>query len=688
MRRSCAIARQASSCILVLGLAAVPAAFGAAAPVITRAELAAFFRQDEVANVALSPDGEHLSFTNRGSSPPRLTIVDLQKPQQPRITLPTAASPYVAWTGASTLVYSTATELRAVDADGRGDRKIVDGSDLALWDRGREIRRAPRVVGTVPGKPGTVLVMAGAPKLNFSEGDPGARNVYYLVNTATGTFKQTDSIPAGKSLANQDGRIEIYETPAFTQYNQPPPPYYGISGQTIEYIDPNGVMHNLDRFLDDTGEFRFKHDRDDYFTERSVPLAFGTNSDRLYIASNAGRDRYGIYEIDLATKLRTDFAVEDDLYDLAGPGDSLDESHLVFDRHGILVGVQTPNPAKPVRWLDRGLAALHAKAQAQFVGQSVRFVDWSDSRTRIVLLVTGPAEPGRYVLFDTPKNEFREAFRRAPPPPAAWVGQTTAFSFEPAPGRRLTGVVTLPRLPAMTPAPVVVYCRDFPAEPLQSLYDADAQALSAMGFAVVEVNHRGMLGFGAAHRDAIRNGVDTVPLEDIRAAVDWVGTQFPVSRTLVGMVGQGIAGFVALRALELYPDYFRCAVAINAPANLASWTRSSEVVADYDLAHRRAYFATIPGLEKLTAVPEAAQIVKPVMILQDSGKAGLLQGRAGALRDALKRAGAEVDYKALSANFERGVPETRAAVFDSIGGFLRTSFYDYSVKVGAPRPVK
>ena len=46
---------------------------------------------------------------------------------------------------------------------------------------------------------------------------------------------------------------------------------------------------------------------------------------------------------------------------------------------------------------------------------------------------------------------------------------------------------------------------------------------------------------------------------------------FPMAAAL----GNGFGGYLALRAVQLDPEVFRCAVAINTPADLAAWSAAT-----------------------------------------------------------------------------------------------------------------
>jgi pimeloyl-ACP methyl ester carboxylesterase len=97
-----------------------------------------------------------------------------------------------------------------------------------------------------------------------------------------------------------------------------------------------------------------------------------------------------------------------------------------------------------------------------------------------------------------------------------------------------------------------------------------------MGFVVLQVNYRGSAGFGTRFREGLREKIDEIPVADIRAAIAWVEARQNVDRKRVALLGQGFGGYLALRAMQLYPDDFRCAVAINAPTDLELWSQKPE----------------------------------------------------------------------------------------------------------------
>jgi dipeptidyl aminopeptidase/acylaminoacyl peptidase len=224
-----------------------------------------------------------------------------------------------------------------------------------------------------------------------------------------------------------------------------------------------------------------------------------------------------------------------------------------------------------------------------------------------------------------------------------------------------------------------------------------------MGFAVASVNYRGSAGLGARHRDAVKEGFDRVPIEDLRATVAWVSAHHAVNPKRVALFGEGFGGFIAVRATQLYPDEFRCAVMINAPSEPTAWiyepvmveargrptdgTKPKTSVADFDHDVREEFFerSRLAGLDLTDHVVKGAA---PVMIIQDLSQRALWESQGTRLRDVLKKTGAEVEYLATSAAFTQGEPNTRTRVFTQIAGFLNDHIYDYRVDLGTEREVK
>src|SRR5690606_12810010 len=260
-------------------------------------------------------------------------------------------------------------------------------------------------------------------------------------------------------------------------------------------------------------------------------------------------------------------------------------------------------------------------------------------------------QPGRYFIYQPERPDgFTEIIRRASWLPATAAHSTTPFAFETSAGVRLSGWLTLPRHQPLSSAPLVVYCHNLPGGRPEPWLNTEVHALARMGFAVARIHYRGTAGLGRKHQEAIKAGIDTVPIADIRAAAAWLAANKNINPRRVALLGQGFGGYLAARALQLHPEEFRCAIAINAPPDLARWMqdRGNASAPPPALVERQAFFDhphTPLSAISLTREPELFR--RPVFLLQDVERRDLGEAHGRRLLEALRKRRIEAQYLAL-----------------------------------------
>jgi pimeloyl-ACP methyl ester carboxylesterase len=194
----------------------------------------------------------------------------------------------------------------------------------------------------------------------------------------------------------------------------------------------------------------------------------------------------------------------------------------------------------------------------------------------------------------------------------------------------------------------VVWFHDGPWQRVPPGFQRDAQALAAMGFMVAQINYRGSTGFGRRQREAISEGFDRIPVDDALAAIEWLGARHGFDRKRVAVGGEGFGGYLALRAVQLHPDAFRCAVAINAPFDLAQLQGSEQETRNHrQQAEQAARAATAQGIARLEGTPITSTA------LDEMNSAGGDGGDGGAGAAATAADGETASLKAASDAAER-----------------------------------
>lgn len=544
--------------------------------------------------------------------------------------------------------------------------------------------RTVRILDYDHARPGAVLLVAtSAPQPNGT-----ATLALYSLDGKTGKLKALSDEPVARNqdlLLDRQARIRI--AVPNTRLAQFPHRYDYLGAKGTDRPKP------LDEVAGVTG---FSVSPENYFGVRAIPLGFDNDPNVLYYGANSGRDTYGIYSVNLATKQRGRLTLENPAFDLVGASAAgfPDRSALVFDRfQRQLVGVRYEGALGTTAWTRPELQEMQAGFEQSFPGLSVKITDWDQAGRRFIVTTEGPADPGAIFIYDQEKKRLLEFVRRAPWIDAARTNPTRPFAYTTKDGTRLSGLITAPRQPRLKPIPMVVVCPDLPWQRVRSEFQAEVQALADMGFVVVQLNGRGAWGLGLKQRQSLSAGYDQVQVADVVAAVAHLQTVFQVNARRVALLGRGHGGFIALRALQEHPETFRCAVALDAPVNLADWLAeqrwgSGEV-------QTALTFSSLGDGARLAAAPltrNPAALTKPVLMLNYPGpRAGQRRqtfSAAAQFADKVRDQGGVVEFGELRTDYMNGLPVARAAVFDRIEEFLNLHIYDFSVKVHETKVIK
>jgi dipeptidyl aminopeptidase/acylaminoacyl peptidase len=218
-------------------------------------------------------------------------------------------------------------------------------------------------------------------------------------------------------------------------------------------------------------------------------------------------------------------------------------------------------------------------------------------------------------VVDAASGKILRCGERAPWLTEAKRNVTREFDFVTDNGQRLAGYLTLPQKPRLSPPPVLVYFHDGPWFSDPPLFNRGAQALAALGFAVVQLNHRGSSGLGRGHLNGIDGSLDRAVLKDIQTMLARATGHLPINTRMVATLGNGVGGYLAVRMAQLAPETFRCAVAINAPGDLDAWRTNSEMPTLLADLRQHVFGTDRESLRAQSAVAEGPTTMAPVLVV-------------------------------------------------------------------------
>jgi dipeptidyl aminopeptidase/acylaminoacyl peptidase len=244
------------------------------------------------------------------------------------------------------------------------------------------------------------------------------------------------------------------------------------------------------------------------------------------------------------------------------------ETVLVHPRTGAVQAVSYL--ADPRRWtvLDRSLEADFRALRriAPFVGVASR--DRADSRWLVWL---GDDRTRHYYLWQRAAQRATLVFDELPHLAGVPLPRVKPISFEARDGLRVHGYLTLPLGVRPRGLPLVVWVHGGPYLRDSWGFDGLGQFFVNRGYAFLRVNYRGSRGFGRRFRLASFKQWGGAMQADVEDAVEFVVRSGTVDRRRVAIAGHSYGGYVALAALTLTPDLFRCAAASSTASNLVAF---------------------------------------------------------------------------------------------------------------------
>ena len=216
-------------------------------------------------------------------------------------------------------------------------------------------------------------------------------------------------------------------------------------------------------------------------------------------------------------------------------------------------------------------------------------------------------------------------------------------------GLPLHGYLTRP-VGATSVGPMVLFVHGGPWGRDRWKLDPSAQWLANRGYAVLQVNFRGSIGYGRKLLNAGNRQWGKAMQTDLLDAVNWAVKEGVAQKDGLAIMGGSYGGYATLAAAAFHPDVFRCGVDIVGPSNVFTLLRS---VPPYwkplrSIFNRRIGNIDAPADEKLleSASPlfSADRIKMPLLIGQGANDPRVKQAESEQIVAALEKHGLGVTY--------------------------------------------
>jgi dipeptidyl aminopeptidase/acylaminoacyl peptidase len=627
--------------IVRTAVVAAVACAGAAAPGAEsqpeRPTVEDFFRNPEVTDAKLSPDGSYLAVTASGpNGRVALMVADLSKPLQLHslVAFERFDVRQFFWVNNRRLAYNVQdlqAEMKpgngglfAIDLDGSHSVQLIAAQFGFRQEVTATTLRYRRVLptsyvfhSTLPGDTDDVVVAEYA----YSESDRDKLDHVRLVRLNTRTQEPRDLVD------HQPPRVRWWLLD-------------GDGDARVAVSRDKGVKQVHYR---EKGSPEWKMlDQKDQFDPAALSPRFIGFDDVLYAWKTDG-----VYAADLKQ------AVPDWKPYLTLKGFDFTGSWPVDRKAKKLLGVHYLTDAYGTRWIDPRMAEAQKIIDAALPG-AINWITCGNCLSSPFFLVWSASDrqPARYLLFDTAANKFTGQVLTRPWIDAKQMGQRDFYRFHARDGMEIPVYLTLP--PGWKKGervPLIVLVHSGPWKRGASWeWDDEAQFLATRGYAVVQPEYRGGTGFGYEHFHAGWHQWGLAMQDDLADAALWVVEQGYADRGRIAIGGATYGGYATLMGLIKDPELFRCGFEFGGITDIGllysiTWSLISEEVKEYGYAtllgdpeKDAARFAQTSPLEN------AQRLTQPLLMAHGEGNAWVPIRHSRKFRNAVSSANNNVEW--------------------------------------------
>lgn len=648
--------------VVAVFAAAMPAAWGSAAPEKPDTAGALFGMRENVQAIDISPDGNRVVYVAPGPGRSSAAYVaDLAKGGEPKVLIRTNGNPdRLAWCNFVSNDRLICQVSGMVDMAGLlvpYSRLFATGGDgkLALLgqknsDYDARVRQFDgEILDWLPDENGAVLM---AREYVPEEGKIGTKLVRKenglgvdRIDLATRHSTRVENVSKAVDYYISDGRGHV-RIKAYWSRD-------GGSGQLTSRV----TYHYR---LPDSTEWRPFSTWDDGDGMRPIEVDGGANCAYVHKKLDG---RLALYRVKLDGTMATELVYKNDKVDV--------DDVVRIGRGSRVIGVTFAEEKRKTIYFDAEygkLAAALGKAIPHL--PMISFVGSSAGESKLLIHAGSDSDPGRYYVYDKTARSLNEILLARPSLEGVTLANVKPITYPASDGTAIPAYLTLPPGTASAQGlPAVVLPHGGPSARDEWGFDWLAQFLAHQGYAVLQPNYRGSSGFGDAWLQ--ENGFKSwrTSIGDVTGAAKWMTAQGIADPNRLAIVGWSYGGYAALQAGVTEPALFKALVAIAPVTDLEMVKQDAR-----DYTNRRLVAQEIGTGEHVVSgspLQNAEKIQAPVLMFHGDMDINVGVQQSRKLDSKLRAAGKAselVVYEGLDHSLVDS--NARAQMLDKIAAFL------------------
>ncbi|HPN37516.1 MAG TPA: S9 family peptidase [Melioribacteraceae bacterium] len=302
------------------------------------------------------------------------------------------------------------------------------------------------------------------------------------------------------------------------------------------------------------------------FKEVFKPLLFSKDNSQLYALSNINRDKIALIEYNLKTNKEQKVIYEDESYDVKG---------FIYSQAKLnLIAVWYITWKSEYYFLDEDKKLLYNEICKQLPGYQVQFEDNDDNENNYIFRIYNDKNPGEYYLYNIYSKKLVRLNEINPKLKETDLCNVKPIKFRSRDGLIIPGYLTMPKGNKQDKFPTVVIPHAGPWWRDEWEFNPTVQFLANRGYAVLQLNYRGSIGYGKEFWSAGFKQWGKKMQDDITDGVKWLIDEGITDKKRVAIYGESYGGYAAMAGLSFTPDLFAAGISYCGFTNLFTYIES------------------------------------------------------------------------------------------------------------------
>lgn len=345
-------------------------------------------------------------------------------------------------------------------------------------------------------------------------------------------------------------------------------------GNIVQWISDDNGNINLavgSDGVDETIYFRsdnkkkFKPVITNNFKSSLAPFGFTNQANHIYALSNINRDKLALVDFDckLGKEVKVIYEnTEADILDVVYSKTQKKLAYLTYETN-----------KREIHFLDDQYRRIYDDLHFQIPNQEIKIVDKDQAEQRFIIRTYTDKNPGSYFLYQADTKKLQKLADLNPQINPKEMCEMKPISYKSRDGLTIHGYLTIPKGDKIKNLSCIIFPHPGPSQRNTWGYNNEVQFLANKGFAVLQVNYRGSIGYGKSFKNAGFKQWGNKIQDDIADGVIWLNSKGIANPEKIGVYGYGFGGFSALNQAIYNRKLYKCAASYSGYINLFTYLK-------------------------------------------------------------------------------------------------------------------